>query len=66
MTMQLKACKPFETVDELLLTYALVLVTTFTLSLYLIFLRDNFDAAADWYIKTDFDVDFLPSVFGSN
>ena len=40
MGMQLKACKPFETIDELALTYLLVLVTTITLSVYLVVLRD--------------------------
>ena len=60
MAMQMKACKPFETLDELALTYILVLVTTVTLSVYLVFLRDSFDSAASWFINTDFD--FLNSL----
>lgn len=60
MAMQMKACKPFETVDELALTYVLVLVTTVMLSVYLVFLRDSFDSAASWFINTDFD--FLNSL----
>jgi hypothetical protein len=63
MSMQLQACKPFETVGELGLTYVLVLVTTVVLSLYLIVLRDSFDAAASWFINTDFDADFLSNLF---
>ena len=63
MGMQLKACKPFETIDELALTYLLVLVTTITLSVYLVVLRDGFDTAAKWYINTDFDADFLSNLF---
>lgn len=55
MAMQMKACKPFETLDELALTYVLVLFTTVLLSAYLVFLRDSFDAAASWYIAADFD-----------
>jgi hypothetical protein len=63
MSMQLKACKPFETTDELALTFILVLVTTVVLSAYLVVLRDSFDAAANWFINTDFDADFLSTLF---
>ena len=63
MGMQLKACKPFETIDELALTYLLVLVTTITLSVYLVVLRDGFDTTAKWYINTDFDADSPSNLF---
>lgn len=63
MSMQLKACKPFETLDELGLTYLLVLGTSVILSIYLVVLRDSFDAAANWFINTDFDADFLSTMF---
>jgi hypothetical protein len=65
MAMQMKACKPFETFDELALTFILVMTTTVLLSGYLILLRDNFDAAASWFIHTDFDSDFLSNLIST-
>lgn len=68
MIMQLKSCKPFESVDELALTYLLVLLTTFATIVYLAFLRDSLDTVFTWYLNTDFDSDFITNLFknGSN
>ena len=58
MAMQLKVCKPFESVDELALTYILLLTTTIVLMAYLLVLRETFDTFIDWFVRTDFDADF--------
>jgi hypothetical protein len=55
MAAQVKTCKPFESFDDLLLTYALVLVTTVTLGSYLIFLRESLDTFILWFTGNDFD-----------
>lgn len=52
---QLKKAKLFDSVDELLTTYVLLLATTSFLVVYLLFLRDNFDNFIIWFQKTDFD-----------
>jgi hypothetical protein len=54
MIMQLKVCKPFESFDELALTYVLMLSTTFTLMGFLLVTREVFDGFIDWFVKTDF------------
>jgi hypothetical protein len=58
MAMQLKVCKPFESVDELALTYVLLLATTVVLMAYLLVLRETFDTFILWFVNTDFDSDF--------
>jgi hypothetical protein len=52
---QLKKAKLFDSVDELLTTYVLLLATTSFLVVYLLFLRENFDTFIIWWQKTDFD-----------
>mmetsp|Transcript_7508 Transcript_7508/g.12485 ORF Transcript_7508/g.12485 Transcript_7508/m.12485 type:complete len:210 (+) Transcript_7508:130-759(+) len=59
MAMQVKACRPFESVDDLLLTYILVIVSTLSISAYLVFLRESLDSIVSWYVNTDFDTDFF-------
>lgn len=56
MAMQLQACKPFESVSELVLTFSLLVTTTISLSLYIIALREGFDTFITWFINTDFDI----------
>jgi hypothetical protein len=55
MLMQVKACKPYESYDELALTYILVLIATFALTSYLLGIRELQDNFMDWFIKTDFN-----------
>lgn len=62
MLMQLKACKPFESFDDLLLTYFLMVGTTISLSAYLIFLRENFNNFMLWFTGSDFDSEFMNSI----
>lgn len=62
MLMQLKVCKPFDSVDELLLTYLLVLVTTVLLSAYLLVARESFNSFMLWFTGTDVDNDFMNNV----
>lgn len=66
MAQQLQACRPFETVGELGLNYLLVLATTLSLSVYLVFLRESLDGIISWYVKTDFDSDFFSNLLGSS
>jgi hypothetical protein len=65
MLMQLKACRPFETWDELALTFVLVISTTVALAGYLIFLTWFLEGAVGWYIHTDFDADYFPTMLHS-
>ena len=60
MAMQLKVCKPFESYDELALTYILLISTTILLMAYLLVLREAFDSVINWWVITDFD--FLSSI----
>ena len=62
MIMQIKACRPYESLSDLGLTYTLVLLSTFSVMAYLIFLRDILDTVITWYVKTDFDSDFLSNL----
>lgn len=62
MIMQVKACRPYENVSDLALTYTLVLISTFSVMIYLIFLREVLDNAITWYVNTDFDSDFLSNL----
>jgi hypothetical protein len=55
MAMQLKVCKPFDSVDELALTYVLLIATTGALMAYLLVLRETFDTFIEWFVATDFD-----------
>ena len=64
MIMQIKACRPYENVSDLALTYTLVLISTFSIMIYLIFLREVLDNAINWYVNTDFDSDFLSNLLG--
>jgi hypothetical protein len=63
MIMQVKACRPFATWDELALTFVLVIGTTLSLAGYLIFLTWFLEGAVSWYIRTDFDADYWPSLW---
>jgi hypothetical protein len=62
MAMQLKACRPFATWDELALTFVLVIGTILSLTAYLIFLTWFLEGAVNWYFRTDFDADYWPSL----
>lgn len=66
MAMQVKICKPFDSADELALTYVLLLMTTVFLMGYLIVLREAFDGFIIWFTTTDFDNDFLSSLFNQS
>jgi hypothetical protein len=66
MAEQLKVCKPFESVEELATTYVLLLVTTTFLTTYLLLLRDSFDGFIVWFIKSDFDNEFLSILFNQS
>jgi hypothetical protein len=63
--MQVRSCKPFESLDELALTYLLMLVTTVLLSAYLLVLRDSMDTAIVWFLRNDFDNDVASSIYRS-
>jgi hypothetical protein len=65
MVMQVRSCKPFESLDELALTYLLMLVTTVLLSAYLLVLRDSMDTAIVWFLRNDFDNDVASSIYRS-
>jgi len=56
MMMQLKACKPFESVDELALTFTLLVLTTLGLTGYILLMRESFDSFIVWFLDTDFDL----------
>jgi len=64
MGQQLKACKPYDSIGDLGLTYILVLVTTIALGGYLISARNILDDFIPWFIKTDFDETFFQNLFG--
>lgn len=66
MAMQVKICKPFDSVDELALTYILLLSTTIFLMAYLIVLREAFDGFIIWFTSTDFDNEFLSNLFSQS
>ena len=66
MAMQVKICKPFDSVDELALTYILLLMTTVFLMGYLIVLREAFDGFIIWFTSTDFDNEFLSNLFSQS
>jgi len=59
MLMQMKACKPYDSPSELLLTYILLMITTIVLGGYVIVLRDSLESFMQWYVNTDFDSDFF-------
>ncbi len=66
MMMQIKACRPFDTWDELALTYSLVLFTTVAIGWYIVFVSESVKSGLDWYIQTDFtDPSLLSSVAAS-
>ena len=52
---QVKACRPFESLGELTLTYLLVLGTTVLLGSYLILLREGSEGFMSWFTQNDFD-----------
>lgn len=62
MIMQVKACKPFESYDELVLTYLLMLFTTVLLAGYLVLIRDSLNDFMLWFTGSDFDSEFIDSV----
>jgi hypothetical protein len=65
MVMQVKACRPFESVSDLGLTYVLVIIATLTIAGYLVVLRNTLDVGVSWYVDTDFDSDFLTKLLGN-
>ena len=66
MAMQAKICKPFDSADELALTYILLLMTTIFLMGYLIVLREAFDGFIIWWTTTDFDSELLSTLFNQS
>ena len=66
MAMQLRICKPFDSADELALTYILLLMTTAFLMVYLIVLREAFDGFILWLTSSDSDIDFLSGFFNQS
>lgn len=65
MMMQLKACRPFETWDELALTYTLVILTTAVLAGYIILVSDTLKSTLDWYVQTDFNAELFNNIVAS-
>ncbi|KAJ1429041.1 hypothetical protein B484DRAFT_449559 [Ochromonadaceae sp. CCMP2298] len=65
MVMQVKACRPFESVSDLGLTYVLVIIATLVIAGYLVVLRNTLDVGVSWYVDTDFDSDFLTKLLGN-
>lgn len=65
MAMQIQSCRPFETIDDLALTYVLVVTATLFIMAYLVFLMTSLDAVVGWYVNTDFDADFISNLFNS-
>lgn len=63
MAMQIQSCRPFETVDDLALTYVLVVTATLFIMAYLVFLMTSLDTVVGWYVNTDFDADFISNLF---
>jgi|Transcript_31118 hypothetical protein len=66
MFQQIRICKPFESVDELALTYILLIFTTAFLMVYLILLRETFDTFIIWFTDPDFDSNFLNGLFNQS
>lgn len=58
MSIQVRACRPFETWDELALMYVLVVSTTLFLAAYLLFLQWSLEGSMKWYIDTDFNAEY--------
>ena len=65
MAAQLKECR-FETLGEFATIYFLLLATTAFLTTYLLVLRDVFDGFIVWFIKNDFENEFLQSLFNQS
>ena len=65
MAAQLKSTR-FETTQEFLTIYFLLLATTAFLTTYLLVLRDTFDSFIVWFVKNDFDNEFLQSLFNQS
>lgn len=65
MAEQLKECR-FETLGEFATIYFLLLATTAFLTTYLLVLRDVFDSFIIWFVKNDFENDFLQSLFNQS
>mmetsp|Transcript_21796 Transcript_21796/g.19856 ORF Transcript_21796/g.19856 Transcript_21796/m.19856 type:complete len:221 (-) Transcript_21796:53-715(-) len=62
MISQIKTCKPFESFDELALTYLLMLGTTVFLSTYLLTMRDLSNNFMLWFTGSDLDSEFMNTV----
>ena len=63
MWMQVKACKPYDSFDDLLLTYILVIITTFAMAAYTVGAKYVCEAFVDWFLKTDFDADYFQNLW---
>lgn len=63
MYMQARAVKPYDSPDELALTYLLTALATVALSVYLLGLGAVLEPAMKAYIETDFDSDFASKLF---
>jgi hypothetical protein len=55
-----KAAQPFESVEDLALTYVLVFVVTLISAGYWYVVSVGMDAAIDWYLRTD--IDFISNI----
>eukprot|EP01035_Chromulina_nebulosa_P017249 gene17249-22777_t len=62
MISQIQTCKPFESFDELALTYLLMLGTTVFLSTYLLTMRDLSNNFMLWFTGSDLDSEFMNTV----
>eukprot|EP01041_Mallomonas_annulata_P003961 gene3961-7896_t len=62
MLYQIQNCKPFESFGELGLTYSLVISTSVFILVYLLGLKLVLEELITWYVKTDFESDFLSGI----
>jgi hypothetical protein len=62
---QVKSVKPFETLDELALDYSLMLATTAIMTILVFVFQAGLDEAITLFLQTDFDSDFLETIFKS-
>lgn len=65
MMMQVKSAKIFDSVDEMFLTLSLVIITIVALSTYTVVLEYGVTNFVQWFLKTDFDADFLQKAIGN-
>jgi hypothetical protein len=63
---QMKSVKPFDSVEELVSDYTLMLGTTAFFAVVIFLFQTGLDNAMTWFMRTDFDSDFLETVLKSN